>query len=77
MGRKPTILDAAIEALRAVGGPASARQLLGIIKERSLYEFSAKDPVAVLRAAVRKHVKSEGARSRIRLVEKDQFALNA
>jgi restriction system protein len=52
---KLTIVEAALEALKLIGTPATVRQTYAKIMERQLYKFGAKDPIAVLRIQMERH----------------------
>lgn len=60
-----TILDACVEVLESSGKPLSAEEIMHAIREKGLYEFRAKDPSAVMRATLRKHLR-EGQSPRIK-----------
>lgn len=55
--KKATIIDAVVEVLRAETRPATAKEIHDRIVEMKLFEFAAKDPVAMVRAAIRKHLR--------------------
>jgi len=67
-----TILDAVEAALASENEPRSAAEILRKISERKLYDFKARDPIGVLRAAIRKHRRAGGAR--IREVAPDRYS---
>jgi len=52
-----TILDAAVEVLRASGKPMSVREIYDEIVRAGLYQFGAKHPRSVLSGTLRNHVK--------------------
>lgn len=56
-----TILDACVDVLKAEGSALSADEIYERIISRNLYSFGAKDPVAILRGTIRKHLKSPAA----------------
>lgn len=71
-----TILDAAVTVLAAEKKPLSTSDIYDRIVERKLFTFAAKDPKAVFRAALRKHLRtagSTGGAARIREVGKDAY----
>ncbi len=70
-GGRVTILDAVEVALREAGGAQTSGEILRLINDRNLYDFKAKDPGAVLRAAIRKHLKAGG--TRIAVVGADRY----
>ena len=70
-GRK-TILDVVLQVVGDDERGATAAELHERILARQLYEFRAKDPVAVLRAAIRKHLKASN-NPRIRPIGSDRF----
>lgn len=53
-----TILDACVEILKEAGKPMTAEDIYKSITEKGLYTFGAKDPLAILRGTLRKHVRS-------------------
>ena len=73
--KRRTILDAAVLVLDQQ--PRSAAEILQRIVVGSHFEFKAQDPVAMVRAAIRKHLKTHGGegqpRARLRLVERDRY----
>jgi hypothetical protein len=72
--RSRTIIEAVIEVLSASKEPLSAQQIHSRIVERKLYEFKAKDPVAVMRAAIRKHMRApDPASVTLQAVDRDRF----
>jgi hypothetical protein len=78
---RTTILDAVAVVLRDEAEPKSAKQIVERIVERNLFTFKARDPVGVVRAAIRKHLKTHGGDAqppaRLRQVERDRFAILA
>ena len=52
-----TVLQAALEILRDTNERLNAKQIYEKICEKNLYVFGAKDPVAVVSAALRKATK--------------------
>jgi hypothetical protein len=73
--KKRTILDSIVMVLDQV--PRSASEIHGRIVGASLFEFKAQDPIAMVRAAIRAHLKSHGAAgqppARVRVVERDRY----
>ena len=55
-----TILDAVVLGLRDERVPPSASEILDRVVERSQFIFTVPDPVAVVRAAIRKHLRTHG-----------------
>lgn len=53
-----TILDAAVQVLAAARQPMSADAVYDEIVARGLYSFGAKDPRAILRGTLRKHIRT-------------------
>lgn len=49
--------DAAYEALKHLGRPATVREIYEEIERRKLFTFGAKDPVSVLSSTLRKHTR--------------------
>ncbi len=75
--RDQSVLDVVVSVL-AQGGPCrSVPELHAEIEAQALYTFKAKDPVGIVRAAIRRHLRAvaEGkATARLRQVGPDQFA---
>ena len=75
---RTTILDAVLSVL---DGPSamSAKEIFDRISSRSLYSFKARDPIAIVRAAIQKHLRTHGGgdqpAARLRRVERDRYAL--
>lgn len=57
-----TVLEAAMVVLRESKEPLSVQQVYDGIRQRNLYTFRAKDPKAVVSAALRKASKDESNR---------------
>jgi len=53
-----TILDAVAEVLADAPEPLGAKEIYDEIQSRGLYAFKAKDPVNVVAAAIRAHVRA-------------------
>lgn len=49
--------DAAYEALKSLGRPATVREIHAEIVRRDLFTFGAKDPISVLGKTMRKHTR--------------------
>lgn len=77
--KRTTILDAVVAVLTAEKAPRSAAEIHKLIEEKKLFQFNAKDPVGIVRSAIRKHLRTHGgtgqARARVRAVDKDRYAL--
>lgn len=73
-----TILDAVVAVLCAQREPRSVKQIFQLIVDRQLYAFRAKDPVGVVRAAIRKHLRDHGGpgqpAARVRQLGPDRYA---
>jgi len=67
-----TILDACVEVLKEAKEPLSAEEIHQRICERQLFEFKAKDPVAVVRATIRKHLRKPESH-RLKSVDENRF----
>ena len=52
---KHTICSAAIEALKNANKPLTINELFDFINSNNLYQFKAKQPINILKAALRKH----------------------
>ncbi|MBL8680160.1 MAG: hypothetical protein JNK05_13375 [Myxococcales bacterium] len=69
-----TIIDAVVEVLAASKEPLTAQQIYQRITDGKLYEFKAKDPVSVMRSAIRKALKdADTSSSRIEAIDRDRF----
>lgn len=72
---RTTILDAVSRVVDEV--PRTAAEIYDLIIARGLFEFKARDPVAIIRAAIRKHLRTHGGdgqrAARVRLVDRDRF----
>lgn len=75
--KRTTILDATVTVLRSANGPQTAAEIHARITKQSLFEFKAKDPVGMVRSAIRKHLRAHAGTptARVRAVDKDQYAL--
>jgi|HubBroStandDraft_6_1064221.scaffolds.fasta_scaffold957339_1 hypothetical protein len=73
MGARKTILDAVVQVLGTDPKGATAKQIYDRIVEGRLYEFRAKDPIGVVRGAIRKHLRAERPASRLAQVARDRF----
>jgi restriction system protein len=54
-----TILDACVEVLKEEGKALTAEEIYERVVAKNLYGFGAKDPLAVLRQTIRKHLKRQ------------------
>jgi hypothetical protein len=50
-----TIIEAAVQVLKRAGRPLSAQEIYTDICKEKLFQFSAKDPVSILKAQLRKN----------------------
>ena len=77
--KRTTILDAVVAVLTTEKAPRSVAEIHKLIEEKKLFQFNAKDPVGIVRSAIRKHLQTHGgagqARARVRVVDKDRYAL--
>lgn len=71
-----TILDACVAALREAGKPLSSDEIYERVVENGLYEFGAKDPKSMVRATLRKHLRSTGDK-RVLEVTKGVYQLSS
>lgn len=69
-----TILDACVTILKDSQAPLPAEKIFEQIQARELYPFGAKDPLSIVRAAMRKHLKTAGPH-RIKEVSPKLYAL--
>jgi hypothetical protein len=51
----PTVIHAILEVMRIAGRPLSSGEVLALIRERNLYAFRAKEPLSIVRTAMRRH----------------------
>lgn len=76
---RTTILDAVVRALPQDGISRSSKEIHQLIVNKSLFTFGAKDPVGIVRSAIRKHLAAHGGQgqppARIRQVERDRYVL--
>jgi hypothetical protein len=76
--RPNTILDAVVQVLRDEPIPRSAEEIRDRIVERSLFTFKALDTVSIVRAAIRKHLRTHGQAeqqpARVRQVDRDRYS---
>jgi hypothetical protein len=76
--RRTTILDAAVQVLSRAATPLTAAEIHERIVAAGLFVFGAKDPVAMVRATLQKHVRSIGgarsAHARVKRVDSDRYA---
>lgn len=76
--RTNTILEAVVQVLREEPIPRSAEEIRDRIVERSLFSFKAVDTVAIVRAAIRKHLRTHGQAeqppARVRQVDRDRYS---
>ena len=76
---RTTIVDAVVQALPRDGSPRSSKEVHQIIVDKSLFAFRAKDPVGMVRSALRKHLAAHGGQgqppARVRQVERDRYVL--
>lgn len=72
-----TILEAAAQVVGEASHPLTAKQIHERIVAKELFAFKARDAVGVLRASIRKHVRTHGGPgqppARLKLVGRDQF----
>jgi hypothetical protein len=72
-----TIIQAVHEVLVASRSPLTAQEIYQQIVDKRLYEFKAKDPLSVMRAAIRKNLRSQrlGKMSTLCVVDRDRFII--
>lgn len=72
---RTTILEAVAKVVDEV--PRSAADIHARIVDRGLFAFKAQDPVAIVRAAIRKHLRTHGGDGQpaalVRSVDRDHF----
>ena len=67
--RSRTIIEAVSNVLSARKSPLTAEEIYRDIIERKLYDFKAKDPISVMRSAIRKHLRIVGSAGPISVCE--------
>ncbi len=77
---KLTVVQAAIEAIKGIGRPASANEIFDYITTHNLYVFNAKDPQSILKSALRRHSNDMASSNRqaallLRQVENNKYQL--
>jgi restriction system protein len=50
-----TIIEAAMQVLKAENRPLNAEEVYDLICKRNLYSFGAKDPLSIVRAELRRY----------------------
>lgn len=77
--KRTTILDAVVAVLSAERAAKTSAEIHKLIEEKKLFQFNAKDPVGIVRSAIRKHLRSHGGTgqpsARLKLVDKDRYAV--
>ena len=75
--RKLTIVTAAESVLKESGKPMTAAEIHAAVVKKNLFTFGAKDPVAMVRTALRKELRKEegGRSSRVRPGDRERFAV--
>jgi len=77
--KRTTLLDAVVAVLTAEKAARSSAEIQKLIEQKNLFQFKAKDPVGIVRSAIRKHLRSHGGqeqpKARLKVVEKDRFAV--
>jgi hypothetical protein len=75
--KRTTILDATVAVLKAANAPRSAAEIHELIAKQKLFDFKAKDPVGIVRSAIRKHLRTHAGTpsARVQAVDKDRYAL--
>ena len=51
----PTVVHAVLEVMRIAGRPLSSGEVLALIQLHDLYTFRAKEPISIVRTAMRRH----------------------
>lgn len=77
---KLTVVQAAIEAIKGIGRPATANEIFGYITTHNLYVFNAKDPQSILKSALRRHSNDMASSNKqasllLRQVENNKYQL--
>lgn len=58
--RRMTVLEACVRALEKAGEPMSAERIHELVVSDGLYSFQTKDPLGVVRSALRRHLRGPG-----------------
>lgn len=75
--KRTTILEATVTVLRSANAPQTSAEIHNRIVKQNLFDFKAKDPVSMVRSAIRKHLRAHAGKptARVRAVDKDRYAL--
>ena len=77
---RSTILDAAVQVLSADRKARTPKEIHEEIVAKGLYSFGAQDPVGMVRATLRKHLRSHGGAgqpaSRVKRLDEDRYTLS-
>ncbi len=76
-----TIIEAAKQALKELGRPASAQEIYNQILSKGLYRFGAKKPLGIVRSELRRHCldfqgKTKSASPCLRRDASDRFIIS-
>lgn len=76
---RTTILDAVVQVLGSDRKSRTPKEILDEITSKGLYTFGAADPVAMVRATLRKHLRTHGGAGqdapRIKVLEGDHYTV--
>lgn len=77
--QRTTILDAVVTVLSGEAKPRTCAEIHQMIVDKQLFTFRAKDPVGIVRSALRKHLRTHGGpgqpAARVRQMDRDRYAL--
>ena len=73
-----TMLEAALAVLNKTNAPMSADEIFTLIRKENLFTFNAKDPIAILKAQLRKNTlgfqgKSAAIKPTLRQLDNKKF----
>jgi hypothetical protein len=74
---KMSMLDAAVEVLKAAKEPLTVKDITRAVFEKGLAATNGRTPHATLSAAMGREIKARGAQSRFRRADRGRFELNA
>ncbi len=73
-----TILDAVVQVLKSDHPALSPKEIHAEIVRQGLYTFGAQDPVGMIRATLRKHLRTHGGvgqlPARVKLADGDRYS---
>jgi hypothetical protein len=73
--RKPGLVDAAIQVMKAAGKPMNCQEVVKVILEKKLWETTGKTPAATLYSSILREIQKKGSEARFVKTERGKFAL--